>query len=292
MKEFTGKIKVFFFAAIALTFLCAALFTVSMFTSFDAEIGYFRSDALLPHIQKALVTVSILFFASILIFVPKNVLPEKEPSNVVFTTFASLACGFLFIISTIVFYMLYRNDAGWMQPTIRYIFMAISISGMLASLYFIFSALTPNDRWLTVKTVAAVFVIANLLLIIVFEHLDYFTPINSVRKTMLFISFAIALMFIVQDVRFKAGIGQPRGYFFFGAATMLLCATTSIPHIIAHYAGVLKDSSFLMYHLISIGLALYAFAKLLAYVKYTAYIAEHPDDEEEPEVTENTDAEA
>ena len=117
--------------------------------------------------------------------------------------------------------------------------------------------------------------ITGLLLIIIFEHLDYFVPINSVRKTMIFISFAAAIMFIAQDIRFKAGIGQPRAYFFFGTATMLLCGTTSISHLIAHYANVLTDSSFLMYYLVSFGLALYAFAKLLAYVKYAEYISSH-----------------
>lgn len=273
MKEFISKIKVFFFAAVLLTVLCIVLFTVSMFTSFDADVGYFSSNALLPYIQKAVVIVSIVFFASIVVLVPKGKLPAEHPSSVVFTTFASLACGFLCVISTIIFYMYYRNDAAWMMPTVKYIFLAITVTGILSAAYFIITALTPNDGWLTLKTVAAIFVIANLLLIIIFEHLDYFVPINSVRKTMLFVSFASAIMFVAQDIRFKAGIGQPRGYFFFGATAMLLCSTTSVSHIIAHYAGALKDSSFLMYYLIGIGLALYAFAKLLAYVKYAEYIS-------------------
>ena len=283
MKEFTGKIKVFFLAAVSLTLICVALFTVSMFTSLDADIGYFESTALLPHVQKAVAIVSVIFFASIVVFIPKKVLPASEPENVVFTTFSALACGFLFVISTIIFYLLYRYDAGWMQPTVRYIYTGIYISGLLAAVYFLLCGLSSSSKWLPLKIASAVFAVANLLLIIVFEHLDYFTPINSVRKTMLFIGFAIAIMFIAQDLRFKANIGQPRAYFFFGASTMLLCSAMSVPHIIAHYAGVLKDSSFLMYYLIALGLALYAFAKLRAYVKYTEYMASIPTEEASPE---------
>ena len=279
MKDFTGKIKVFFLAAVSLTLICTALFTLSMFTSFDAEAGYFSSNALLPSIQKAVAIMSILFFASIVIFIPKKALPTTDQSNVVFTTFASLACGFLFAIGAIIFYLLYRNDAGWMQDTIRYVFTGIYVSGILAAVYFLICGLSSTGKWLALKTASAIFAVANLLLIIVFEHLDYYVPINSVRKTMLFVCFAFAIMFIAQDLRFKANIGQPRVYFFFGSSTMLLSATMSVSHLIAHYAGVLKDSSFLIYYLIGLGLAIYSFAKLLAYVKYTDYIASHSTEE-------------
>ena len=290
MKDFIGKIKVFFLVAISLSFICTALFTLSMFTSFDAETGYFSNTALLPSIQKAVVIISILFFASIVIFIPKKALPSTDQTNVVFTTFASLACGFLFAVGAILFYLLYRNDAGWMQDTIRYIFTGAYISGIFAAAYFLICGLSSPGKWLALKTVSAIFAVANLLLIIVFEHLDYYVPINSVRKTLLFICFAFAIMFITQDLRFKANMGQPRAYFFFGSSTMLLSSIMSIPHLIAHYAGVLKDSSFLIYYIIGLGLAIYSFAKLLAYVKYTDYIASHPiEATEEVEITETND---
>ena len=289
MKDYIGKTKVFFFSAVALTLLCVILFTVSMFTAFDADPGYFKSTALLPYVQKALVIVSAVIFAIMALLIPKNTLPSKDPSNVIFTTFASLACGFLIIVGTILFYMTYRHDAEWMQQTIKYIFLAICITGFASAAYFIIGALKSSGEWIGLKTACAVFVIVNLLLMIIFEHLDYFVPINSVRKVLLFISFAVSIMFIAQDLRFMAGLGQPRAYLFFGAVSMLLCSILSIPQIIAHYAGVLRDSSFLIYYLIGIGLSLYTFARLLAYVKYADFVANHGDLEvKECEATEIT----
>ena len=278
MKEFSNKLKVFFLSAIVLTIISSALFTVSMLTAFDADAGYFSSSSLLPYIQKAVVIVSVLFFASIAVFIPKKILPSQPPSSPIFTMYSTLACGFLFVIGAIIFYNIHSNDAEWMQDTARTVFAVASATGYAATVYFLICGITAPKKYLPIKVITALFVIANLLFFIIFEHLDYFVTINSVRKTMVFISFALAIMFIAQDLRFKAGIGQPRAYFFFGATTMLLCATTSISHIIAYYAGVLKDSSFLVYYLVGLGLALYSFAHLLDYVKLVNYLSEHIDD--------------
>ena len=97
--------------------------------------------------------------------------------------------------------------------------------------------------------------------------MDLFVPINAPRKTLLFLSFISASMFIVQKLRFKAGIGQPRAFLLFGATTTILCATFSISGLIAHYAGTFKDSSFLVYYLIALATAIYSLANLLSYTK-------------------------
>lgn len=165
-------------------------------------------------------------------------------------------------------------------------------TGVIAALHFIYDALAPQSKGLALKSVTAIFVIANLILTIVYEHLDYYVPINSPRKVLLFLSFIFAAMFIVQELRFKAGIAQPRAYFFFAASSMLLCGTMSVSHLIAHYAGVLKDSSFLMYYLIGLSIAFYSFTKLSAYVKYAEYTATAPMINADKNVqTTNTDSE-
>lgn len=283
MKESASKLKVFYFSAIILTVICIILFTVSMFTAFDKSTEYF-SASLLTHIQTAIVVIAVLFFASISVFIPKNTLPESSPSNIVLTVFASLVCGFIYICNTVLLYTSSHNVAGLNEMS-KYILLAIMASGLIASVYFIYDALAHQSKGLALKTVSAIFVIANLILTIIYEHLDYFVPINSPRKVLLFISFIFASMFIVQELRFKAGIAQPRAYFFFAATSMLLCGTMSISHLIAHYAGAFKDSSFLIYYLIGLAFAFYSFTKLSAYVKYTQYTSSLPITEEKDPLT-------
>lgn len=270
MKESVSKIKVFYFSSIILTVICIALFTLSMFIAFDTDVEYFRTDSPITHIQTMIAVIAVLFFASIAVFIPKCTLPEGAPSGVILTVFSSLVCGFIYISYTVLNYTSSYNVAG-MNDMSKYIFLAMMASGLIAALYFIYDALAPQSKGLAIKTISAIFVIANLILTIIYEHLDYFVPINSPRKTLLFVSFVFAAMFIVQELRFKAGIFQPRAYFFFAASTMLLCGTLSVSHLIAHYAGVLKDSSFLIYYLIALALAFYSFTKLSAYVKYAEY---------------------
>lgn len=291
MKESVSKLKVFYFSSLILTAICIVLFTLSMFIAFDTDTEYFNARSPITHIQAVVAVISVLFFASAAFFIPKGTLPEGSPSGVVLTVFSSLVCGFIYISNTVLSYLSMKNVAG-MSDTAKYIFLAMMASGLIAALYFIYDALSSSKKGLALKVFSAIFVIANLILTIIYEHLDYFVPINSPRKVLLFLSFIFASMFIVQELRFKAGIGQPRAYFFFAASSMLLCGTMSVSHLVAHYAGVLKDSSFLIYYLIGLVFAFYSFTKLSAYVKYAEYSASSTviDTEENEQPTE-TDSE-
>jgi hypothetical protein len=291
MKESVSKLKVFYFSSLILTAICVALFTLSMFIAFDTGTEYFNTKSPITHIQTLIAVISVLFFASTAFFIPKNTLPEGSPSGVILTVFSSLVCGFIYISNTVLSYTSVQNVAG-INNISKYIFLAMMASGLIAALYFIYSALAPDSKGLALKVFSAIFVIVNLILTIIYEHLDYFVPINSPRKVLLFLSFVFVSMFIVQELRFKAGIAQPRAYFFFAASSMLLCGTMSVSHLIAHYAGVLNDSSFLIYYLIGLALAFYSFTKLSAYVKYAEYSVSSPViDSEENEQPAETDSE-
>lgn len=287
MKDSVNKLKTFFYAAIALTAICALLFTISMFTAFDAYPGYFRSDAFIPVIQTPLAIVSVALFALIGFVIPKGELSCSAPENSLPTTFASLICGFITLSGSIMtFYYHYRNAAGLTATSFK-VFVAICICGVIASIFYFTDALVAKDKALPVKVFTAIFAIAFLLLIIIFEHLDFLVGINTPRKTLLFLSFISTSMFLVQELKFKVGIGQPRAYFFFGASAMLLLTTLSVSHIAAHYGNVLKDSSFLIYYLVGLALAFYCFSKLLSFVKYNEYLASLVSDTDNaaPEVT-------
>ena len=254
------------YSALGLSLLSAILFTVSMFIAFDSDIGYFSSTHILPSIQTALMIVSVLFFASIAFLIPKNDLPREGGSGTSLTSFASLFCGIVFIVgAAIKFLSTYQNTAN-MTPLQKYLFIAIIFSGLISAVYFIYEALTPDNSGVSSKIISGIFVIVNFLATIVFEHIDYYTPINAPRKVLLFLGFVSASMFMVQEFRRKAGILLPRAYVFFGSTTALICATMSISGLVAHYAGAFKCSSFLVYYLTGLALAIYASAKTFTYI--------------------------
>ena len=267
MKDSVNKLKVFTLSALGLTLLCTLLFTISMFVSFDADVGYFAKSPITV-IQKAIAAVSVIFFASIMFFIPKSTLPCDGFEGDRSTVFSSLLCGLVFIGGMIITFLSTYNSAANLSSTQRSLFMIITASGIIASIYFISDALTPSQKNVGIKVATAILVIVNLLCSVIFEHLDLFVPINAPRKTLLFLSFVSASVFIIQELRFKVGIYQPRAYVFAGSATALLCSVMSIPSLIAHYAGVFKDSSFLVYYLIGLALAIYTSARLISYTMY------------------------
>ncbi len=267
MKESANKLKVFVYSTLGLTLLCVVLFTLSMFLSFDADVGYFAKSPI-TGIQNALVIVSVIFFVSILFLIPKGVLPCETPSGNRLNQFSSLFCGLVFIGGMIITFLSTYKSTSDLSSSQKNLFIVIVVSGLMASSYFIYDALSAEKKGLALKVAAAIFVIITLLFSVIFEHLDLFVPINAPRKTLLFLSFVSASVFIIQELRFKTGIGQPRAYVIFGSATTLLGAVMSIPSIIAHYAGVFKDSSFLVYYLIGLALAIYAAARLYSYMNH------------------------
>lgn len=268
MKENANKLKVFVYSTLGLTLLCVALFTVSMFVSFDKDVGYFAKSPI-TGIQNALVIVSVIFFASIMFLIPKGSLPCEDLKSNRLTQFSSLLCGLVFIGCMIIAFLSTNKNAAGLSRLQKNIFIISVISGLIASVYFIYDAIVSDKKGTAIKVVAAIFVLVNLIGTIIFEHMDLFVPINAPRKTLLFLSFVAASVFIIQELRFKTGIAQPRAYVFFGSVTTLLCAVMSIPALIAHYAGIFKDGSFLIYYIIGLALAIYASTRLLSYTKNT-----------------------
>ena len=267
MKETSNKLRLFLYSTIGLAVICSILFTVSMFVAFDAEIGYFSSAHPLPYIQSALLILSVLLCTSVIFLFPKDSLTTPNQTNDRFVSFASLLCGFVFVGGILITFLSTNTNASTLTKLQKDIFMIIVLSGLIGSIYFIYDAIAPNSNGLTLKVLAAIFVIIYCLTSIIFEHVDLYVPINVPRKNLLFVCFVSFSLFMVQNLRFKTEMGQPRAFLLFSATTTILCTTFSISGLIAHYAGAFKDSSFLVYYLIALAAAIYSLANLLSYTK-------------------------
>ena len=269
MKESSNKLKVFVYSTLGLTLLCVALFTISMFVSFDADIGYFARTPL-TGIQSTLMIVSVIFFACIAFLIPKGSLPCEDVKGNRLTQFSSLLCGLVFIGITVLNFLSTYNSAAGLSDSQKNVFLIISVSGLLSSIYFIYDALASDKKAIAIQVISSIFIFINLLCTVISEHVDLFVPINAPRKNLLFLGCIATAMFIVQELKFKSGIHQPRAYVFFGSAATLLFSVLSIPSLIAHYAGAFKDNSFLVYYIIGLSLAIYAATRIVSYSKYAS----------------------
>ena len=272
MKDAANKTRSFFYCTLVFTLICAILRTVSIFTAFDADVEYFRTDSLLPYLQNALMAVSVVFFGSVFFLIKKNTLPTELPENRTLSTFASLLCGFIYVISSAMLYVSASNTAGVSKVNVI-LNLAVVVTGLISAAYFICDALMAKSKGFTFKVISSMAIILNLLLSIVREHLDYTVAINTPNKTMIILCFVITALFIVQDVRFKVGTARPRFYLFTACTAALLCGSTSVSGIIGHYAKILNNSAYLVFYLLLLSFTVYIFTKIYTYSEFINYTA-------------------
>ena len=265
MKEYVNKLKLFFYASLSLTLICAILRTLSIFTAFDTKVDYFFADALLPKIHLALIVVSLLFFSFLFVLIPRKSLPVFCPFGSSMDSFASASCGFVYMISMVMLYLT-------MKQNMNLISYAIIISGIVAAIFFIIDAFTASSSLITTKILLSMCVAANILLLIVREYMNYYLTINAPNKLLFFLSFASFAVFIIQSIKFKVDAASPRLFVCSALFSGLLCSASAIPGMICHYGKVLSDSTFLIYYFINLVFALYSFTKLNSYVKFVAII--------------------
>ena len=265
MKEYVNKLKLFFYASLSLSFICAILRTISIFTAFDTKVDYFFTDALLPRIHLALMFVSVLFFILVFLLIPKNALPVFCPFGSSMDSFSSASCGFVYMISTAMLYITMRHNMSILSY-------AIIISGIAAAIFFVIDAFTSPSSLITLKILLSMCVAANILLLIVREYINYYLAINAPNKLLFFLSFAAFAVFIIQSIKFKVDAASPRFFVCSALISGLLCSASAIPGMICHYGKILNDSTFLIYYFINLVFALYSFTKLYSYMKFTSII--------------------
>ena len=78
MTDYTGKIKVYIYSSLFLTLICTLLYGAAYLLSFEPDIGYFKSTALLPVISGALTVASLGFIFSAFVTIPKGAIPASR----------------------------------------------------------------------------------------------------------------------------------------------------------------------------------------------------------------------
>ena len=87
---------------------------------------------------------------------------------------------------------------------------------------------------------------------------------NAPDKILFGLACISAMLFIANEMKLFADNCRPTVYMFTSACTLLFCATSSVPSIIAYHAGMLpeKNGLYSEYYLL-LGLAIYAASRLV-----------------------------
>jgi hypothetical protein len=254
MKNKINTIYLLSVGLIVFTAICTTLRLVALLTAFDAGVGYFSNNALITYLDRSLLAASIIFGTVALILTPKDSLSKAPSTITVWSVLSSAALGFVFAIFGVLFLILNLPKPS----TIEYVAIVGSI---ISAIYYIYEAIRPSQS--SSKRIGAGLIpILALVCVVFIENFDLTIALNSPEKILSTFVFAIGSLFIVQKLKFNAKSPAPRFHLWCAYMTAFLGAYFALGGIVATSLGVLNSTKYLVYHLFSAGLSIYAFVDL------------------------------
>ena len=237
---------------------------IALFTALDTEIGYFDSSALITYLDRAIFFAAVIFGIVSAAATKKDALLTDASPVTVWSTFVSIALGFIFAIFGLLF--IFLNFAK-----LSVLVCIVSVGAFFSAAYYVYEGFRPvKSVGLTVKRTLVAMVSGVTLIAVVFvENFDFYVALNNPEKLLVMFLFVIAPLFFIQKLKFGAGSSTPRFYLATAYLTALLGAYISIPGIIANCAGILENPKYLLYYLLALGLAIYALIDLIGRIKLT-----------------------
>ncbi len=220
------KIRIYSLSVFFLTVALTALRALSLFFSFDYEIGYF-DNSLLPEFFRALNLASLLWCLSALIFIPKDTTTAQKSASPLSAGIA-VACAVLIGISGL-FLVLTNVKNGFGLPV------ACGSLLILGSAYPLCKLSTSAKPTLGICS-GMLLVIALVLVMFIF-HFDMYITINSPLKTSAFLSLVTGAVFLLCEMRFLFDDGMSRTFFVAKLLCVVLCLPTAVGNLILAFSS-------------------------------------------------------
>lgn len=210
--------------ALCLAVLSVVLRCVNLNFFFDAEIGYYASDAALPVVASCILAASVIFFAaaSFFLFRKSELAPSPSPSLALRVASSIAAVGFLFLASVNIL-----DGSVWSG------ILALG-AGLSFAITISKTAIPPLFRLL-----CALCVILRLLMILANSYFDITVQMNAPDKLMLHLACLAGMMMAISDVRASVVKLRPALFTFSFACGALLLGTYAIPYLLDAHTGIL-----------------------------------------------------
>ncbi len=268
---------------LALTLLCVGVRVFDLFFFFDKEINYYK-DGFLPGLEVGLLIGGLVLLLA-LSFLWLRPIPMDFPAT---PKKATRLVSLLSALCALVFLFLMTKDGGELsliptgtsELTVR----ATLVLSLLVGAYFLLAAGN-------LKTAPWVLLLVGILSILWFlaalasSYFDITVQMNAPDKVFFLFACFSGMFYVAEELRMLLGEPRPARYAFSAGLSVLLCGLSSIPSILAVLAGRMERPSWFLCHLMTLGLCLYAAARLWSLRIKTAEEAvaeEEPQEEPQP----------
>ncbi len=247
-----SKLKIYLYSGFSLSLILAALYVVGFSTSFDRTVGYFDAS-LVTSIMHAVLALSILWMASLLVLMPRSGMLTGAPAMSGFSKKFVYIVTLAFVVST---YLHTQLIAASVVSVIG------SVLGGVSVAYFGFTAIEP-DANPEKRSLLGYGVIGWTFLSIIDAYFNDYVTMNSPVKLLLIFSMVFVMLFQLQEEGYFVGRGRPRLYVVFGLLNVLISSSFAISYIFCTVAKIYSIPEFLPTAIVSLAHAVYTVGRLI-----------------------------
>ena len=298
-----GNIRLWFKTILCLTPIAAVLRTLSYFTSFDAEIGYFNESFFVTLVNWLLIITSA-FAISGFVFISKDAdLSRKIDNGANSIYFSATFAGFIMLADfsykvvtligegklsyyKMIFDSAFRSENAYMLRVSAVIEMMGVLAALLsAACFFIRSSKSPKAKlsaWL------GFFPIVRALVGVAEMYFDMTVQMNHPSKLMLqFALISVMFYFLCEEREYVSPEhARPRRFFIAGCLAYFLSFVGGFSEVIGFITGKLSEGAFCIEAFFCFVISFYILARTNSFVRGVGASAEIVE-----EVTEETVAE-
>ena len=261
MEKSKKILKIYTIIFALLTVVCVALRFVAVSTVYDADIGYYKTGAVVPTVLHVLCFVSFALAMSIIPLLPKKTLPEALPCGL--GVRASAAIQLVFALGMAA-YLIYPAFTGGVKVS------AVSIICVIAALFStVYFALVMAGKAVPEKKNSALFgytVIVYVLMMLANSYFDFYTTMNSPNKLITQIALMSIMVALLFEMRAILGISLARGYAAFTLFAVFLSAVSSIPGVVLFLAGTFTKPMYFAVNFVIFGFFIYLAVRYVSWL--------------------------
>jgi hypothetical protein len=294
MKQFSKNLSVFRALSLLITLSAIISRILARVFAYDAEIGYFRRNTLLPILSYIFLgLIVVLAFAALLAYrkvqIPDDV--HEGMRRVCIAERVSSVLAFLITLSAdcALIYAYWIKGSAVLIPTAFTVFGVIA--GFFTAIYFLLFAI-PTRRGKAFHMICGFSSILFGLYIVGASYFDLYTPMNNPVKMLCQITTIASLLFLLTDLRFMLdSIRAPRFWF----SSTLALGISAVSIFTDGFFSVPNSDYNHLYHIFNaVNLAIFLYAAVRS-SRFVALMmpqepAEHENGETNTESTEKPDA--
>ncbi len=251
-----AALRVFCGGLFLLTLAGIAIRTLNLMLFYEAEIGYYYADAVLPVVMNIFLLAVFATIGVCSIIIPKKPYTTSGTEINIATRVSAALCALAFLTLAVCALLGFVDNAF----PITYI---LAVSSSAAAAYFILWALGKTNSSNVLLTVT---IIISLVYVLAASYFDIFVQMNSPNKTLTQLACIASMLFFIYEARAVTGEKKSKLYVFSLSCALFFAGMASFPAIIAYLTDNLGN------YFISINYIVFDILFAILFVYYAARV--------------------